>query len=114
MKKLVLLCLHLYNSRALKGLRALKRECDNVIVFDTSNLSRQEGLQAANFLELHETFLDMCAHNLRSLAVPLTRKGDLLRISLSRFSCLSFILFCVCFCICVFILLKKLSPLVCA
>jgi hypothetical protein len=42
-------------------------------------------LQGANFLELHETFLDMCAHNLSSLALPLARKDALLRISLGRF-----------------------------
>ncbi len=76
---------HQQSSRAKQNLRALKKECDSVIVFDTSNLSKQESLQGANFLELHETFLHMCANNLGALAIPLARKDALLKISLGSY-----------------------------
>ncbi len=75
---------HVLNERARAGLRALKKSCDSVIVFDSSNL-RQEGLQAATFYDLHETFLDMCASNLHALTLPLIRKNATLRISLANF-----------------------------
>jgi cell division GTPase FtsZ len=75
---------HVLNERARAGLRAMKKTCDSVIVFDSSNL-RQEGLQAATFYDLHETFLDMCAGNLHALTWPLIRKQATLRVSLASF-----------------------------
>ncbi len=70
--------------RARAGLQALKKECDAVIVLDSSAL-RQESLQAAAFYDLHETWLDMCAANLLSLAEPLVRRDGVLRVSLASF-----------------------------